>query len=184
MTIEAVFIDRDGTLGGTGHFIHPKDFSLYPFSVEALQLLKEKGIKAFACTNQHRISKGQASIEDFSEEFQMLGLEDAFVCPHSPGDACNCHKPKPGMLLEAARKHNLDLTNTVFIGDVGATDMLAAHAVGAMKVLVLTGWGRSSLEEYRGMWAEVEPDFIAENLLGAVKWVLEKSEEQETASPS
>ncbi|MFD1738834.1 HAD hydrolase-like protein [Bacillus salitolerans] len=47
---------------------------------------------------------------------------------------CNCHKPKPGMLLEASKKYKLDLTKTVFIGDVGSTDMLAAHYVGAMKI--------------------------------------------------
>lgn len=174
MNIEAVFIDRDGTIGGTGHFIHPKNFSLYPFSKAALQLLKDNNIKTFACTNQHRISKGEASINDFYKEFQLLGFDDAFICPHSPDDNCHCHKPKSGMLLEASQKYNLDLTKTVFIGDVGATDMLAAHSVGAMKVLVLTGWGHSSLNEYREKWAEIEPDFIADNLLDAVKWVISK----------
>jgi len=174
MNFEAVFIDRDSTMGGNGHFIHPKDFSLYPFSEEALHMLKKKNIKMFACTNQHRISKGQASIQDFNEEFQMLGFDDAFICPHSPSDDCDCHKPKAGMLLDAAQKYNLDLTKTVFIGDVGATDMLAAHAVGATKVLVLTGWGKSSLEEYRYLWKGIQPDYIADNLLEAVKWVLNR----------
>ncbi|MFC4355289.1 HAD-IIIA family hydrolase [Chryseomicrobium palamuruense] len=177
MNIEAVFIDRDGTIGGNGHFVHPKDFSLYPFSKEALQLLKEKNIKIFVCTNQHRISRGEASIHDFYEEFQLLGFDDAFICPHSPDDGCTCHKPEPGMLLEASRKHNVDLEKTVFIGDVGATDMLAAHAVGAMKVLVLTGWGHSSLQEYRDKWADTNPDFIAEDLMEAVRWVLRQCEQ-------
>ncbi|MGG3915892.1 HAD hydrolase-like protein [Rossellomorea vietnamensis] len=68
-------------------------------------------------------------------------------------------------------------TKTVFIGDVGSTDMLAAHTVGAMKVLVLTGWGQGSLNQYRDNWAEVEPDYVAENLLDAVKWVISKNEE-------
>ncbi|MDY0410172.1 HAD hydrolase-like protein [Paracerasibacillus soli] len=53
---------------------------------------------------------------------------------------CNCHKPKPGLLLKAAEEHSLDLTKTVVIGDVGS-DMLAAEVVGAKKILVLTGWG-------------------------------------------
>ena len=177
MNIEAVFVDRDGTIGGTGHFIHPKNFSIYPYSKGALQMLKDKNIKIFACTNQHRITKGEASLNDFYEEFQSLGFDDAFICPHSPEDNCHCHKPKPGMLLEASQKYNLDLTKTVFIGDVGATDMLAAHSVGAMKVLVLTGWGYSSLNEYRDLWAEIEPDYIADNFLDAVKWVIDRSEE-------
>jgi histidinol phosphatase-like enzyme len=58
MNIEAVFVDRDGTIGGTGHFIHPKYFSPFSFSRAALQILKDKNIKTFACTNQHRISSG------------------------------------------------------------------------------------------------------------------------------
>lgn len=178
MNIEAVFIDRDGTIGGTGHFIHPKDFSPYSFSRDALQILKDNNIKTFACTNQHRISRGEATLDDFYKEFQSYEFDDAFICPHNSDDDCNCHKPKPGMLLEASKKYKIDLTKTVFIGDVGSTDMLAAHAVGAIKVLVLTGWGHSSLNQYRDKWAEIEPDYVAENLLDAVKWVISKSKEE------
>lgn len=53
--VQAVFIDRDGTIGGTGHFIHPRDFELYPNAQEAITLLKQNGMKVFALTNQHRI---------------------------------------------------------------------------------------------------------------------------------
>lgn len=169
---EAVFIDRDGTIGGTGHFIHPHDFKPYSFSQEAINLLKESGIPIFALTNQHRISRGQATIGDFQDEFQNFGFNDAFICPHRPEDMCGCHKPKPGMLLEAAKKHKLDLAKCAVIGDVGATDMLAAHEVGATKILVKTGWGLDSLGSYRHPWAHVEPDYIAENLLEAVYWIL------------
>ncbi len=172
MNLQAIFIDRDGTIGGTGHFIHPKDFTPYPFSKSALQLLKDHNIKIFACTNQHRISRGEATIDDFYNEFMTYGFDDAFICPHSPDDNCNCHKPKPGLLLEASDKYNLDLSKTAFIGDVGSTDMLAAHAVSAIKVLVLTGWGHNSLHQYREKWRNTEPDYIAVNLLDAVKWIL------------
>jgi histidinol-phosphate phosphatase family protein len=177
MNIEAVFVDRDGTIGGTGHFIHPKDFSPFSFSRAALQILKDNNIKTFACTNQHRISRGEATLDDFYKEFQSYEFDDAFICPHSSDDDCNCHKPKSGMLLQASKKYELDLTKTVFIGDVGSSDMLAAHSVGAMKILVLTGWGYGSLNQYRNKWAEVEPDYVAENLLDAVKWVISKSNE-------
>lgn len=172
--IQAVFIDRDGTIGGTGHFIHPNDFDVYPFTEEALNLLKENGIKIFACTNQHCISLGEASLGDFQREFERLGFDDALICPHGANEGCECRKPKPGLLLDAAEKYHLDLTKTVFIGDVGATDMLAADAAGALKILVLTGWGEDSLHQYRHTWSETEPDFIAENLLDAVKWIIEK----------
>jgi histidinol phosphatase-like enzyme len=76
------------------------------------------------------------------------------------------------MLIQAAEEHNLDLTKCVVIGDVGSTDMLAAAAVGAAKILVRTGWGEASLGKYRGKWAETEPEYIAENLLDAAKWII------------
>ncbi|WP_199621331.1 HAD-IIIA family hydrolase [Paenibacillus alkalitolerans] len=173
VNLQAVFIDRDGTIGGTGHFIHPNDFALFEGAQEAILKLKEAGIKIFAFTNQHRISRGQATMEDFREQFEKYGFDDTFICPHGITESCTCRKPSPGMLLEAADKHGLDLTRCVVIGDVGDTDMLAAHVVGALKVLVRTGWGESSLTDYRHKWQEVEPDFVAKNINEAVGWILE-----------
>lgn len=68
LEIQAVFIDRDGTIGGTGHFIHPKDFVLFPNAREAIRLLKNNGLPVFAFTNQYRISRGEASIQEFEEQ--------------------------------------------------------------------------------------------------------------------
>ncbi|WP_353625951.1 HAD hydrolase-like protein [Bacillus sp. JCM 19041] len=67
--------------------------------------------------------------------------------------------------------HHLDLTKTAVIGDVGATDMLAADKVGAMKILVRTGWGEKSLGSFRHTWKDIVPDYIARDLLDAVKWI-------------
>ncbi|CAH1211543.1 Histidine biosynthesis bifunctional protein HisB [Paenibacillus sp. JJ-223] len=170
--IQAAFIDRDGTIGGTGHFVHPTEFSLFDGAQGAINMLKQAGIKVFAFTNQHRISRGQAKLEEFRTQFEQYGFDDAFICPHGAQDQCDCKKPKPGMLKEAAVKYGLDLSKCVVIGDVGDTDMLAAHAVGAIKVLVKTGWGESSLLEYRHRWNEVEPDYIAENIHDAAAWIL------------
>ena len=170
--LQAVFIDRDGTIGGNGHFVHPKNFIPFSFSKEALKKLKNHNIRIFALTNQHRISKGEATVEDFRREFDELGFDDSFICPHSPTDKCTCHKPETGLLIEAKKKHNLDLTKTVVIGDVGSTDMLAAHRVGAMKILVSTGWGERSKSDYRHTWLETEVDCYANDLLDAVNWVL------------
>ncbi|MNC47111.1 D-glycero-beta-D-manno-heptose-1,7-bisphosphate 7-phosphatase [compost metagenome] len=139
---------------------------------EALDLLKSNGIRIFAITNQYRISRGEATVQEFEAQFMQFGFDQAYICPHE--EECNCRKPKPGMLLEAARHHSLDLTKCAVIGDVGSTDMLAAHAVGALKILVRTGWGESSLTEYREQWSETEPDYIADDILDAVHWILEK----------
>jgi histidinol phosphatase-like enzyme len=105
MKIEAVFVDRDGTIAGNIPFIHPQNFFPYSFCRAAIQFLKDNNIKTFACTNQHRISRGEATLEDFHKEFQSYKFDDAFICPHSSGDDCNGHKPKPGMLLEASKFH-------------------------------------------------------------------------------
>lgn len=171
--IQAVFIDRDGTIGGTGHFIHPNDFQLFDGVAEAIEKLRQAGIKIFAFTNQHRISRNQATKEEFAQQFKDFGFDDWFICPHSDNDACLCKKPKPGMLLEAAQRYSLDLSKCVVIGDVGSTDMLAAHAVGAMKILVKTGWGNDSLLKYRDKWAEARPDYVADDFIKAVDWILD-----------
>lgn len=172
--IQAVFIDRDGTIGGTGHFVHPKDFVLFDGAKEAIARIKQAGIKVLAFTNQHRISRGQATIEEFKLQFEQFGFDDAFICPHSDSHQCQCKKPKTGMLLEAADKYGLDLSKCVVIGDVGDTDMLAADQVCAMKVMVKTGWGMPSLTDYRHKWQNVEPDYIAETINDAVDWILKE----------
>lgn len=173
MNIQAVFVDRDGTLGGNGHFIHPRDFELFPSSLTALQLLKKNSIKIFALTNQHNISKGLVVEADFHKEFETYGFDAAYICPHEPEDGCECHKPRPGMLLRAAVEHQLDLTQCAVIGDVGSTDMLAAAAVGAKRIIVETGWGQSSLGKYRHKWYEqATPDFVAKDILDAAKWLI------------
>lgn len=170
--VQAVFLDRDGTIGGTGNFIHPKDFTLYPTAIEAIKLLKKAGIKIYAFTNQHRISLGEVTIEEFIEQFKNFGFDKAYICPHDIEARCRCRKPSPGMLLEAAKENNLDITKCAVIGDVGDTDILAAHRAGAIKIIVRTGWGENSLTTYRKSWAEVNPDYIAEDILDAVEWLL------------
>lgn len=172
--LQAVFVDRDGTMGGTGHFLHPRDFELFPWSGPAIQLMKDAGLKVFAFTNQHRIADGWATEEAFTAQFAAFGLHGAYLCPHRHDAGCQCRKPAPGLLLRAAEEHNLDLSRCAVIGDVGATDMKAAAAVGALKVLVRTGWGEDSLAAYRHTWADVEPDYIAADLLDAAQWPLRR----------
>lgn len=170
--VEAVFLDRDGTIGGNGHFIHPDKFELFPETLTAINLLKMNNIKVFAFTNQYRISRGEATIEEFKKQFSDYGFDDAYICPHELDVNCDCRKPKAGMLLKASEEYQLKLDKCVVIGDVGDTDMLAAHKVGAKKIIVKTGWGESSLNKYREKWLETEPDYIASDILDAVKWIL------------
>jgi len=170
--LQAVFLDRDGTLGGTGHFIHPRDFTPYPCTAEAVAHLRRAGLPVFALTNQMRITMGDATEGDFRDEFRALGLDGAYICPHRPQDACGCRKPAPGLLLRAAAEQRLDLRRCAVVGDRGDSDMRAAAAVGAIKVLVRTGWGEGSLGAYRHTWAGVDPDHVARDVLEAVEWLL------------
>ncbi|KIL35585.1 hypothetical protein SD70_32150 [Gordoniibacillus kamchatkensis] len=169
---QAVFIDRDGTIGGNGHFIHPRDFELFPFAQDAIKLLKQSGMKIFAFTNQHRIARGEAAEMDFVKQFEAYGFDASYICPHAADSGCECRKPKPGLLRRAAQEHGLDLARCAVIGDVGTADMLAAAAVGAVKILVLTGWGHSSITDYRHKWYDgAKPDFVAPDLLEAARWL-------------
>lgn len=99
---QAVFIDRDGTIGGTGHFVHPGDFVLYQGAQESIMRLKKAGLKVFAFTNQTRISRGEVTEEELKIQFKTYGFDDSFICPHGKYEGCNCRKPSPEMLFTAA----------------------------------------------------------------------------------
>ena len=99
------------------------------------------------------------------------------MCPHHPTEGgppyrmvCDCRKPKPGLLLRAASDLGLDLARSTLVGDKGS-DLVAAHAVGARAVLVLTGYGLGEWEYRRGA-LPVQPDHVAEDLLGAADWAI------------
>lgn len=179
-TVIGVFLDRDGTIGGTGGGVHPFEFSLYEFAPEAIRVLNDLGIKVFLYTNQTRVGRGYFTEDDLLKGFEILKedlakesalLDDIFYCPHKPEEGCECQKPKIGLLIKAKEKYNLNLNECYVVGDTGSSDMLAANLAGTKKVLVKTGWGEGSLTTFRENWIDVEPDFIATNLVDAVSWI-------------
>jgi D,D-heptose 1,7-bisphosphate phosphatase len=178
--MKAVFLDRDGTIGGTGGGMHPFEFSMYEFAPKAIKLLNEFGIKVFLFTNQTRVGRGYFTEDELLKGFKMMKkelgkhsafLDDIFYCPHNPIDECECQKPNIGLLLQAQEKYKLDLKECYVVGDTGNSDMIAASKAGTKKVLVKTGWGEGSLAEYRDSWKGIEPDFIASDLVDAVNWI-------------
>ena len=178
--MKAIFLDRDGTIGGTGGGMHPFDFSLYDFAPKAIKSLNELGVKVFLFTNQTRVGRGFFTEEELIEGFKMmedeLSIHSAFLdgiyyCPHKPDDGCECQKPNIGLLLKAKKEHNLILEECYVVGDTGGSDMLAGYKAGTKNVLVKTGWGEGSLTKYRNHWEEVDPNYIAENLIDAVNWI-------------
>ncbi|MGV3463849.1 MAG: HAD-IIIA family hydrolase [Heyndrickxia sp.] len=176
LNIQAVFIDRDGTIGGNDRVTYPGEFKLYSGVSESIQQLKQAGILICSFTNQPGISKGEASFETFHHELENFGFDKIYLCPHQHNEGCQCRKPSSGLLKQAARDHNLNLRNCVVVGDRW-TDLIAADEVGSKKILVKTGSGKETFNKYInneffGRWGEVKPDFVAENFNEAVKWLM------------
>ncbi|MBR4443718.1 MAG: HAD-IIIA family hydrolase [Clostridia bacterium] len=155
---KAVFLDRDGTINEyVGFLRRPEDFRLLPGAAEAVKLIHEKGYLAVVATNQPVIARGEVTLEGLDEIHRkmetLLGLEGAFIdalyfCPHHPDGgfagerpeykiACECRKPKPGMLLRAAKELNIDLAASWMAGD-GKNDIGAGKNAGCRTALIGT----------------------------------------------
>lgn len=169
--IRAVFVDRDGTLGGGDEVIFPGEFSLYPNTKQALNLLKTNSIKIFAFTNQPDISRGLCRQEDFEEELKGFGFDDFGICPHTQEDNCECRKPKTKMLEQISKKYDIKLSECFVIGDRWS-DMLAGINAGCKVILVKTGAGKDALTKYRNKWDTGRAEKIADDILDAVHYIL------------
>ena len=169
----AVLIDRDGTMGGDYYVKHPQDYYAYPGTREAFRLLNEAGLPSIIITNQSCIARKLDGGYDFDAEFRDIGATDWFICPHDNDDHCHCRKPETGLIEQAQAKHGLDLKTCYMIGDRW-TDMYAGGKMGLKLVLVMTGRGDEAMGQDREKWAEYSPAFVAENLLEAVRWIIEQ----------
>ncbi len=183
----AAFIDRDGCLTEeVGYVNHASRIRLLPRTVEAVRRLNAAGMPAVMVTNQAGIARGYFSEDvlraaNAAVERQLEAgrarLDGLYVCTHHPTEGspphradCDCRKPRPGLLLRAARDLDLDLAASVMIGD-RISDVAVGQSVGAAGVLVLTGYGRGEWEHQRHGWT-VKPDHVADDLLDAVDWAL------------
>lgn len=183
----AVFIDRDGTLNeDIGYVSTPYELVLYPWAAEAVRLINESGLLTVVITNQSGIARGMYTEETLDaihsrmiEELAREGarIDAVYYCPHHPeiGDvryriACECRKPRTGMLDKAVREHMIDLAQSFVIGDK-ASDIKLAENAGARGALVLTGYGRETFA-HPGRWP-CAPEIVAENLLEAVTRMLD-----------
>jgi D-glycero-D-manno-heptose 1,7-bisphosphate phosphatase len=183
----AIFLDRDGTINeDIGYVSAPGELIVYPYAAEAVRLVNEAGLKAIVITNQSGIARRMyteetlAAIHDrMIEELARGGgrIDAIYYCPHHPrvGDeryrkACDCRKPRTGMLLRAAREHSIDLSSSYVIGDKASDINLAGNA-GASGVLVMSGYGRETLAN-KGEWP-CAPAIVADDLLEAVKRILD-----------
>jgi D-glycero-D-manno-heptose 1,7-bisphosphate phosphatase len=145
-TLRAVFLDRDGVLNRVflrdGKPYPPAslgDLEILPGVPEALAALKACGFLLLVVTNQPDVARGgqqRAGVERIHQALRStLPIDDFFICYHDDRDACSCRKPKPGLLLQAARKYGLELKSSYLIGDRWR-DIDAGHAAGCATVWI------------------------------------------------
>lgn len=169
----AILIDRDGTMGGTYYVKYPTDYSPYPGTREAFSLWREHGFPTLIITNQSCIARGLDGGYDFAAEFTDIGATDWFICPHDTPDHCHCRKPETGLIEQARDKYDLELSRCYMVGDRWS-DMAAGGKMGMKLILVKTGRGFESLGVDREKWADYEAEYVAEDLLDAARYIIEK----------
>lgn len=170
----AVFLDRDGVInraivrdGKPYPPSGPSGLELVPDAPESLRELKDAGFLLIVVTNQPDIARGTqdpAEVEAIHLALrQALPLDDFFVCAHDDADQCDCRKPLPGLLVRAARKHDVDLSRSFMIGDRWR-DVEAGASAGCTTILIDYG--------YREKRASVAPSATVDSLRAATDWIL------------
>ena len=153
---KAIFLDRDGVINKEVNYLHrAEDFTFTHNCISAIRMLREAGYKILVVTNQAGIGRGYYTEADLNilmgwlkSELTKNGadIDDYAFCPHHPTEAlgkykkhCKCRKPEPGMLISLIQKHNIDVINSIMVGDK-LSDLEAAQAAGIPKnILVKTG---------------------------------------------
>lgn len=182
----AIFLDRDGTMNVSKGFIsNAEDLELIPGTIEAVKAINKSGALAIVITNQPVIARGECSFEELHNIHNklktLLGekgafVDDIFYCPHHPDKGfegevpelkfdCECRKPKTGMIDEAVKKYNIDLSKSYMVGD-STMDLELARNAGVKSVLVDTGFAGNDGKYDRSC------DIEAKDLLDAVEKII------------
>lgn len=159
---KAIFLDRDGVINKEVNYLYrPEDFEFTFNCIDALKLLRGCGYKLFIVTNQAGIGRGFYTESDFLNLMEWMNnklcaegatIDDVEFCPHHPQHGlgrykqnCNCRKPKPGMLQRLIEKHNIDVKESMMIGDK-FSDLYAAEAAG-IENCILVRSGHSFIDQ-------------------------------------
>jgi histidinol-phosphate phosphatase domain len=182
----AIFLDRDGTMNVSKGFISKADdLELIPGTIDAIKAINKSGALAIVITNQPVIARGECSFEELHNIHNklktLLGekgafVDDIFYCPHHPDKGfegevpelkfdCECRKPKTGMIEEAVKKYNIDLSKSYMVGD-STMDLETARNAGIKSVLVNTGFAGNDGKYDRSC------DIEADNLFDAVEKII------------
>ena len=182
----AIFLDRDGTINVSKGFISKADdLELIPDTIDAIKAINKSGALAIVITNQPVVARGECSFEELHNIHNklktLLGekgafVDDIFYCPHHPDKGfegevpelkfdCECRKPKTGMIDEAVKKYNIDLSKSYMVGD-STMDLETARNAGIKSVLVNTGFAGNDGKYDRSC------DIEAKNLFDAVEKII------------
>lgn len=182
----AIFLDRDGSMNVSKGFIsNADDLELIPGTIEAIKAINKSGALAIVITNQPVIARGECSFEELHNIHNklktLLGekgafVDDIFYCPHHPDKGfegevpelkfdCECRKPKTGMIDEAVKKYNIDLSKSYMVGD-STMDLELARNAGVKSVLVDTGFAGND-----GKYDRI-CDIEAKDLLDAIEKII------------
>jgi len=181
-----VFLDRDGVvIEEVSYLSSMNHLALFPWTTDSIRALNRAGIPVVVVTNQSGVARGlfdEAFVDEVHREISarlaMGGarIDAYYYCPHHPDGsvagyarACDCRKPRPGLIDRAVRDLNLDPARSFVVGDKWS-DVELAHAAGARGVLVRTGHGADEQARPRlGKGA----DAVVDNLAAAASWILQ-----------
>ena len=146
MAIKTIFLDRDGVINEEVNYLHKiENFKFIEGVFDACLYFQKLNYKIIIVSNQSGISRGYYSISEYKElttwmfsqfEKKSISILDSFYCPHGPDSKCYCRKPKPGMLIDAKRKHNICMEESWMIGDK-ETDIAAANNAGITNTILV-----------------------------------------------
>jgi D-glycero-D-manno-heptose 1,7-bisphosphate phosphatase len=176
----AVFLDRDGVLNqNRADYVRTwAQVEFLPGVFEAMQRLAGSPFGVVVVTNQSAVGRGLMTVEGLAainggivQQVQQAGgrIDAVYACPHRPDEGCPCRKPRPGMLLQAARDLDLDLSRSYLVGDA-VGDMEAGLAVGCEPVMVRTGRGMKQAAGLAASGLGRVP--VVADLGEAVDWIL------------
>ncbi len=174
----AVFLDRDGTLNeDPGYLDNAAKLHLLPMVPEGLRVLVDAGFELVVVSNQSGVARGLIQVDEMPRIHRRLNellggelIKHFKLCFHRPEDACDCRKPRPKLLLEAARELGLDLSRSVMVGDKHS-DLIAGKNAGCASVLVRTGDGMLTEAKLK----PGEADFVAGSLFDAANWIVARA---------
>ena len=180
----AAFLDRDGVINENRRYYVKSwhEFVFLPGALPSLRRLARMPFATIVISNQSAINRGLLSLSEVNDinermvrEVKEAGgrIDGIYICPHRPDEECDCRKPKPGLLCQAADELGIDLASSYLVGDA-LSDLEAARAAGCTPVLVLTGRGREELLKVGR--SGLTGFLLAADLAESVDWILRFSD--------